>query len=98
MSVTPLKAIILSVGLLALAHGSRAQSRPAEPATTDVNVRVTVPAAVVAFKDYAAILISKDQDKLKALAARRRRPTPTPVLTFSVALPRSLAKKLETKE
>ena len=86
-------AVILACGLLLPLPG-RAQSRPGRPGpqTTDVQVRIIVPPTLVAIKDYAAILLSKDQDRLRKLTDRRK--APAQEYTFPVALPKSWVRKL----
>ncbi|SHJ07075.1 hypothetical protein SAMN02745146_2184 [Hymenobacter daecheongensis DSM 21074] len=97
MPLSRLKSTILLAALLLIRTG-HAQTRLAAESggseSSELTVRVTLPAALNAAKDYAAILLSKDQDKLKNLDERRKRRTTSPVLTFSLAMPKSIVRKL----
>ena len=97
MFILKLKPSILVGVLLLAAQSGLAQSRtePAKATGTAVTVRVELPSALTAIKDYAAILLSQDQDKLQALARRRKQRTQAPVMTFPVVVPKSWARKLQ---
>ena len=58
-------------------------------------MRVELPSALTAIKDYAAILLSKDQDKLQTLARRRKQRSAPPVVSFPVVVPKSWVRKLQ---
>ncbi|GAA4018621.1 hypothetical protein GCM10022408_35530 [Hymenobacter fastidiosus] len=98
MPPTKLQSGILLATLLLIFRSGQAQTRPApkaaEPTTSELTVRVTLPAALTAVKDYATIIVSKDQDKLKKIVERRKRKTENPVLTFSFSLPKTWVNKL----
>ncbi|GAA3936736.1 hypothetical protein [Hymenobacter algoricola] len=97
-TVTPLKTVILLATFLLGSQGSRAQSQrksaPADNDISELNVRVILPSALDAIKDYTAILISQDQDKVKALTERGKKANETPTVMFSIPMPRSWVKKL----
>ncbi|RYU76083.1 hypothetical protein [Hymenobacter persicinus] len=105
MRIPSLPSIILlpMVGLLLGTRPALAQSRPApppraEPEKAELTVRVALPSALSAVRDYGKILFSKDQDKLQNLVNRRKRPTENMVLSFPVTVPRSWIRKLESQK
>jgi|GEM_PF-6987342 len=102
MPVNRLKSVISLVALLLIIRSAHAQSRPnpapAESDNSELTVRVTLPAALTAIKDYTTILVSKDEDKLQNLAERRKQKSVSPVLTFSLSLPKSWVKKLAAND
>ena len=96
MSAIKLPLLLASLLLLLLTRPAQAQVRDQrpEPATTEVQVRVVVPATLVTIRDYAAILLSKDQDRLQTLAERGKRKTPKREISFPVTLPSTWVRKL----
>jgi hypothetical protein len=64
-----------------------------------LTVRVALPTTVGIIRDYAGILLSKEDDKLKKLATRRRPRTSNPTVVFTVPLPKNwITKKLVRDE
>ncbi|QNP53189.1 hypothetical protein [Hymenobacter qilianensis] len=71
-----------------------AGAKPIET-SQQLSVRITLPTSVGLIGDYASILLSKEDDKLKKLTTRRRPRTSNPTVVFAVPLPRNwLTKKL----
>lgn len=78
--------------LLLTVVSSQAQTPRSEPPAAprqQLTVRIVLPTTVGLIGEYADILLSKDEDKLKKLTTRRRPRTSNPTLTFSVPLPKS---------
>jgi hypothetical protein len=92
------KLLIVSLLVLLSVVSGRAQA-PANGAPTapqqQLTVRLVLPTTVGLIGEYADILLSKDENKLKKLTTRRRPRTSNPTYTFAVPLPKSwLTRKL----
>ena len=90
--------IICFIVLLAVVSSQAQTSANAPPASApqqQLTVRLVLPTTVGLIGDYATILLSRDDDKLKKLTARRRPRTSNPTLTFAVPIPKNwLTKQL----
>ncbi|SMB84634.1 hypothetical protein SAMN00120144_3408 [Hymenobacter roseosalivarius DSM 11622] len=97
------KLIVLCIVCPLSIVSSRAQnlagSKPPNALQQQLTVRVGLPSTVGLIQDYAAILLSKEDDKLQKLTTRRRPRTSNPTVVFTVPLPRSwITKKLAKDE
>jgi len=91
--------LITCILLLLFVVSSSAQTPTSVPPAAEpqqqLTVRLVLPTTVGLIGDYAGIILSKDDDKLKRLTTRRRPRTSNPTLTFSVPIPKNwLTKKL----
>lgn len=94
------KLLVICFILLLTGVSSQAQTPATAPPAAaqqqqQLTVRVVLPTTVGLIGEYADILLSKDEDKLKKLTTRRRPRTSNPTYIFAVPLPKSwLTRKL----
>jgi hypothetical protein len=96
------KLLILCLALLLPTAHARAQTptsvRPTTSPNQELTVRVVLPTTVGLIGDYAEILFSKEDDKLKKLTTRRRPRTSNPTLVFSMPIPKNWITRKLLKE
>jgi hypothetical protein len=87
------KPLILCLSLLlpiARIHAQTPTSvKPTTSSHQELTVRVVLPTTVGLIGDYAEILLSKEEGKLKKLTTRRRPRTSNPTLVFSMPIPKN---------
>jgi hypothetical protein len=66
-----------------------AGTKPSDAFQQQLTVRVALPTSVGLIKDYAGILFSKEEEKLKKLTTRRRPRTSNPTVVFTVPIPKN---------
>jgi hypothetical protein len=96
------KPLILCLALLLPIARIYAQTptsvKPTTSSHQELTVRVVLPTTVGLIGDYAEILLSKEEGKLKKLTTRRRPRTSNPTLVFSVPIPKNWITRKLLKE